>query len=81
MISVNYYQLIQSADGKVFDFLKRIGARSVVIPQSDPERKNRQIHSTKRIGGVEKETESLITVGRVILTTKAKVKYLLFSCS
>jgi hypothetical protein len=31
MIFANYYQLIQSADGKVFAFLKRRGARPVLF--------------------------------------------------
>jgi hypothetical protein len=31
MIFANYYQLVQSADGKVFDFLKRRGARPVLF--------------------------------------------------
>jgi hypothetical protein len=31
MIFVNYDQLVQSADGKVFDFLKRREARPVLI--------------------------------------------------
>ena len=60
ILSVNYYQLVQSADGKVFDFLKRIGARPVVIPQSEPECKTGKFIPAKRMGGVEKETESLI---------------------
>jgi hypothetical protein len=35
MIFANYYQLVQSADEKVFAFLKRRGARLVLILQSE----------------------------------------------
>jgi hypothetical protein len=31
MIFINYDQQVRSADGKVFDFLKRRGARSVLF--------------------------------------------------
>jgi hypothetical protein len=59
MIFANYYQLAQSADGKVFAFLKRRGARPVLIlpgetrPAKEVKRsvKTGELFPAKRVGG------------------------------
>jgi hypothetical protein len=50
MIFANYDQLVQSADGKVFDFLKRRGARPVLILRSET-RPAKEAKRSVKIGG------------------------------